>query len=177
MSQTQFRSQPSPALQSMFSETSLYLSGCQATESFPLSAWLASGSSLWRWGQNLHFKPPWLPPLLQSASHKNVMAAIEHTGPRRDLAGITRSLPNPTGQTRPVVTVWRSPRNLCVWLFYTLTPFPTSWHQPESDFNQVHILRGVMLHRGERKWQTIYKTGSGANYSKHKLFLEEDVCK
>lgn len=123
MSQTQFRSQPSPALQSMFSETSLYLSGCQATESFPLSAWLASGSSLWRWGQNLHFKPPWLPPLLQSASHKNVMAAIEHTGPRRDLAGITRSLPNPTGQTRPVVTVWRSPRNLCVWLFYTLTPF------------------------------------------------------
>lgn len=56
-------------------------------------------------------------------------------------------------------------------------PFPTSWHQPESDFNQVHILRGVMLHRGERKWQTIYKTGSGANYSKHKLFLEEDVCK
>lgn len=39
-----------------------------------------------------------------------------------------------------MATVWSSVRNLCVWLS-TRSPFPTSWHQPESDFDQVHILR------------------------------------
>lgn len=104
-----------------------------------ISSWFLI--SFRRWGLNLHFKPLCLPPLPQSTSHKNVMAAIERTG-HAEIQQKSHALCQ-TQQGRyiqPVVTAWRSVRSLCVWLS-TCSPFPTSWHQPESDFNQEHILR------------------------------------
>lgn len=75
----------------------------------PPFAWLATGSSLWL---NFHFKPLWLPPLLQSTTHKNV--TLIQAGQRSNRNQTLMAKPN--GSEMDGGLQERLKRNIGAWL-------------------------------------------------------------